>query len=153
MSGSRTFLYSIVENYARMLFTSLHREGAEIVNEKLKEELKALEEKHINLEVRSSPAELDQILADEFWEIGSSGRVYGKKECLEAGVVLTEMTLHNFEIQPLAEDVVLSTYFIEDKTRNRNTLRSSIWKFIDGRWQFYFHQATITDLQVSDLNS
>jgi len=101
--------------------------------------------------VRSSPEELDKILADDFWEIGSSGRMYDKKACLEEGVVLTEMTLHNYEIQPLAEGVVLATYFIEDTTRNRNTLRSSIWKFMDGRWQFYFHQATITDLQVGDV--
>ena len=74
-----------------------------------------------------------------------------KKECLETGVVLTDMTLYNYEIYPLAEDVVLSTYFIVDTTRNRNTLRSSIWKLIDGRWQLYFHQGTITPLQLQDV--
>ncbi|HEY4553828.1 MAG TPA: DUF4440 domain-containing protein [Bacillaceae bacterium] len=121
------------------------------MDENLKEQLKALEESHINLEVRKSREALDRILADDFFEIGSSGYMFDKKECLDSGVVLTEMTLHNYEIYPLAADVVLATYFIVDKTRNRNTLRSSIWKKIDGRWQLYFHQGTITDLQVSDV--
>ena len=117
----------------------------------LKEQLLQLEESHTRMEVRQSREKLDEILADEFFEIGSSGFMYDKEECLETGVVLTEMTLHNYEIYPLAEGVVLATYFIVDKTRNRNTLRSSIWKFIDGRWQLYFHQGTITPLQLSDV--
>ena len=121
------------------------------MEETLKQHLQKLEESHIGLEVRSNMEKLDEILADDFFEIGSSGFMYDKQECLETGVVLTEMTLHNYEISPLADDVVLSTYFIVDTTRNRNTLRSSIWKFIDGRWQLYFHQGTITPLQLQDV--
>lgn len=121
------------------------------MNHKLKQHLKELEEMHTNSEIRKSREELDKILADDFFEIGSSGYMFDKKECLESGVVLTEMSLHNYEIYPLAPDVVLSTYFIVDETRKRNTLRSSIWKFIDGRWQLYFHQGTITPMQLSEV--
>lgn len=121
------------------------------MDNELKLHLKELEERHTNLEVRKSREELDYILADDFFEIGSSGYMFDKKECLESGVVLTEMTLHNYEIYPLASDVVLSTYFIIDKTRNRNTLRSSIWKKMDDRWQLYFHQGTITPLSLNEL--
>lgn len=121
------------------------------MNVNLKEHLKELEESHTGLDVRQSHEKLDEILADEFFEIGSSGYMYDKKECLETGVVLTEMSLHNYEIYSLAPDVVLSTYFIVDKTRNRNTLRSSIWKLIDGRWQLYFHQGTISPLQLNEV--
>ena len=117
----------------------------------LKEHIKELEKRHTGLEVRNSRKELDKILADDFFEIGSSGYMFDKKECLESGVVLTEMSLYNHEIYPLSSDVVLSTYFVVDKTRNRNTLRSSIWKLIDGRWQLYFHQGTITPLQLQDV--
>lgn len=120
---------------------------------RLKEHLRELEESHINLDVRKSREKLDRLLADDFFEIGSSGYMFNKKDCLEDGVVLTEMSLHNYEIYPLAEDVILSTYYIVDKTRNRNTLRSSIWKFIEGRWQLFFHQGTITGLQLKDLNN
>lgn len=119
--------------------------------ENLKEHLQQLEESHTGMEVRMSREKLDEILADDFFEIGSSGFMYDKKECLETGVVLTEMKLHNYEIYPLAHDVVLATYFLVDTTRERNTLRSSIWKFIDGKWQLYFHQGTITPLQLNSF--
>lgn len=117
----------------------------------LKQHLKMLEESHITPNVRESVEKLDAILADEFFEIGSSGYMYDKKDCLETGVVLTDMSLHNFEMYRLADDVVLTTYFIVDTTRNRNTYRSSIWKCIDGRWQLYFHQGTITPLSLSEV--
>ncbi|SDN98245.1 DUF4440 domain-containing protein [Halobacillus sp. SY10] len=112
----------------------------------LKEKLKALETHHLQLSTRKSTEGLDYILADDFWEIGSSGVPYDKKFCLEQGVLLTEMALDHYEIQPLSEDTVLATYYVTDTTRNRNTLRSSIWKKIDERWQLYFHQGTMTDL-------
>jgi hypothetical protein len=117
----------------------------------LKEHLRELEEKHTRFGVRRTSEELGKILAEEFFEIGSSGYIYNRQDCLEGGVVLTEMTLHNYEIYPLAEDVVLSTYFINDKTRNRNTLRSLIWKLIEGKWQLYFHQGTITNQKLSEV--
>ncbi|WP_146813747.1 nuclear transport factor 2 family protein [Halobacillus faecis] len=116
----------------------------------LKEELKELENHHIQVNTRKSTEELDHILAEDFWEIGSSGVPYDKKFCLVQGVVLTEMTLHHYQIQPLSEDTVLATYYVEDRTRSRNTLRSSIWKKIDERWQLYFHQGTITDLHKDE---
>lgn len=117
----------------------------------LKEHIKRLEESHITPNIRESMEKLDEILADEFFEIGSSGYMCDKKECLETGVVLSDMTMHNFDMYPLADDVVLTTYFIVDTTRNRNTYRSSIWKLIDGRWQLYFHQGTITPLLLAEV--
>ncbi|TDL34217.1 DUF4440 domain-containing protein [Jeotgalibacillus sp. S-D1] len=119
----------------------------------LKEHLRMLEERHTNMEVRKSRKELDKILADDFFEIGSSGYFCDKKDCLEDGVELTEMTIHHYEIHPLAVDVVLATYVINNKTKNRHTLRSSIWKKIDGRWQLYFHQGTITPMQVNEITA
>lgn len=121
--------------------------------ENLKEHLQQLEESHTGLEVRRSKEKLNAILADDFFEIGSSGYIHYKKECLETGVVLTEMKLHNYEIYPLAHDIVLATYFLVDTTRERNTLRSSIWKLFDGHWQLYFHQGTITPLQLTSFTS
>ncbi|MEK4130300.1 DUF4440 domain-containing protein [Solibacillus sp. FSL W8-0474] len=119
--------------------------------ENLKEHLQQLEESHTGLEVRMSRERLNEILTEDFFEIGSSGFMHDKKECLETGVVLAEMKLHNYEIYPLAHDVVLATYFLVDTTRERNTLRSSIWKFIDGKWQLYFHQGTTTPLQLNSF--
>src|SRR5690606_22094756 len=91
------------------------------LNDNLKQHLKDLEESHIALNIRNDPDKLANILADDFMEIGSSGYIYDKKDCLEFGVVLTEMSL-----------------------------RSSIRKWIDGNWQHYCHQGTITQLQITD---
>lgn len=62
----------------------------------------------------------------------------------EDGVGFRDLSLYDFEIHSLSESVVLATYRVKDKTKNHNTLRSSIWKLIDGRWQMFFHQGTIT---------
>lgn len=115
----------------------------------LKEHIKGLEEKLLRPEVRTSPEELDKLLADEFCEYGSAGSIFVKSDFMGAGGVSAfKMTLHNFDMHALAHDVVLATYQIIDETRNRHTLRSSIWKCRDGRWQLFFHQGTITNLQL-----
>src|SRR5690606_13884000 len=125
--------------------------GGDFLDPNLIETIKKLEESHLNLEVRSPTEEIDKILADDFLEIGSSGYKSYIKDCISSGLSLDELSLYDFEARSLAPDVVLTTYFINNKTKNRNSLRSSIWKLIDGRWQLYFHQGTVTDLQVSDL--
>ncbi len=118
-------------------------------NWSLREHLKELEEKLLKPEIRTSPDELNKLLADDFFEYGSSGTIFYKNDCIgEGGVGLLKMTLHNFEIYSLAPDVTLTTYQVVDETRKRNTLRSSIWKFRSGRWQMFFHQGTITPLKL-----
>ncbi|MGB8000456.1 MAG: DUF4440 domain-containing protein [Anaerobacillus sp.] len=120
----------------------------DIHNRKIIEDL---EKSHLSLEVRKFPEKLDEILADDFLEIGSSGDIFNKKDCIN-GVSLDELFLYDFELHPLAPQVVLTTYYLTNKSKNRNTRRSSIWKYIDKRWQLYFHQGTVTNDKVSDLN-
>ncbi|AGK54310.1 nuclear transport factor 2 family protein [Bacillus sp. 1NLA3E] len=111
----------------------------------LKKHLRELEQKLLEPETRTTPAELDKLLADDFFEFGSSGNVWYKKDSVgKGGLSVREMTLTDFEIYPLSEDTVLATFRVKDETRMQNTLRSSIWKFIDGRWQMFFHQGTTT---------
>ena len=109
------------------------------------QQIRELEESHLRPDVRVSSEKLGFILADDFVEIGSSGRMYNKKECLTDGVFLDEMSIHEFNLRRLSVDAVLTTYRIDNKTKNSQTLRSSIWKHIDGRWQLYFHQGTVKD--------
>jgi len=112
------------------------------------EKLLDLEEKLLKPDIRTSPKELDQLLADDFFEFGTSGKIFTKEDCVGCGNGLTvrKMTLSDFQINVLAPDVTHTTYRIFDETRNLHTLRSSIWKFIDGRWQMFFHQGTTTNL-------
>ncbi|WP_018661698.1 DUF4440 domain-containing protein [Heyndrickxia acidiproducens] len=111
----------------------------------LKKHLLELEQQLLEPGTRKNIGELDKLLADDFFEFGSSGNVWYKKDSVGGdGLSVRKMVLSNFEIYPLSGDVVLATYCVQDQTRKQHTLRSSIWKHIDGRWQMFFHQGTVT---------
>lgn len=112
-----------------------------------------LEQKLHRSEVRRSPDAVRMLLADDFIEFGSSGRVYDKASIIKA--LAEESTaeaalvpdVHDFVAREISSDLVLVTYrssrHLPEGTAARTTLRSSIWKLIDGRWQMLFHQGTI----------
>jgi hypothetical protein len=114
---------------------------------------RSLEQKLHRPEVRRSPDAVCNLLADEFIEFGSSGRVYDKTSIIAAladepasGTVLVP-DVRDFAVRPIAPDTVLVTYrssrYHSDGTAERTTLRSSVWKLIDDRWQMLFHQGTV----------
>ena len=70
------------------------------------QEIDALEMGLLSRDVRALPEELDAFLADEFIEIGSSGRVYTKDEVIRS-------LPGEQEAQPLSSDIVLATYRVE----------------------------------------
>lgn len=112
----------------------------------LKNHLLELEQQLLDTETRTDPIELDKLLADDFFEFGSSGNIWYKRDFVGGeGLSVRKMILSNFEIYPLSDESVLATYLIKDETRKLNTLRSSSWKLVDGRWQMFFHQGTITN--------
>jgi hypothetical protein len=108
-------------------------------------ELKGLEEELLVPAVRKS-TRFTALLADEFVEFGSSGRVYTKSDL--AAVLQAEspvgQTPSDFKVAYLAPDVALLTYKIRRHTQPPvQTLRSSIWRRAKGQWQMVFHQGTI----------
>jgi len=109
-----------------------------------------LEERLLHPEVRRSKEDLMTLLADDFVEFGSSGRIFNKQQIVEALIQshTEQMELKDFQAKILAPDVVLTTFRVEKYNEPRevmrNSLRSSIWKFIEGRWQMVFHQGTPT---------
>ena len=91
-------------------------------------------------EIRNSPAAVAALLADDFIEFGSSGRVYDKPaiiELLRNEPVDQKVTVENFVVRDLSPTVALVTYL-----SSKSTLRSSIWRLSDSRWQMIFHQGT-----------
>jgi hypothetical protein len=104
--------------------------------------IRGLEEQLLQPEVRTSSERLAALLADEFIEIGSSGRVYNKQQIIDLlrheGRQGSPPTLCDFSARRLAAEVILVTYNIIES----QTIRSSVWKLIDGRWQMVFHQGT-----------
>ncbi|MEK4699876.1 DUF4440 domain-containing protein [Solibacillus sp. FSL R7-0668] len=100
----------------------------------LKEQLLQLEKKLLEPEIRLSKDELSNLLADSFFEFGSSGKVLYKDENIgEMSLSIVQMKLSDFEIHPMSEEIVLTTYRIYNEMKNEHSLRSSIWKLIDGR--------------------
>ena len=109
-----------------------------------------LETSLLKPEIRSSTRDLDILLADDFMEFGSSGKVYDKKMILDRLPKDTEISsiqfiVSDFQIKELSENVVLAT-FKTDKISTDNSsvisLRASIWKKINGNWQMVYHQGT-----------
>ena len=113
--------------------------------------LRYLEEQLLEPAVRTSADRVGYLLADDFIEFGSSGRVFNKRQIIEAlqqeaGDSAPRVLLADFTVRQLASDAMLVTYRAtsedRDEDRGGSRLRSSVWKLIDGRWQMVFHQGT-----------
>ena len=99
-----------------------------------------LEERLLRPDVRRTPAAVGDLLADEFVEFGSSGRVFNKQQsidALRAEATASKRSVLDFRTRILAPGVVLATYRLvrSDNAGKAPThfLRSSIWKRIGER--------------------
>lgn len=107
-----------------------------------------LESSLLQPEVRSSFAKLNELLADDFMEFGSSGLMYNKQNVLERLPSNTDKityTIENFEVKVLSESIILATFKTDKVTNNEDkiiSLRSSLWRKEDGEWRIFFHQGT-----------
>jgi hypothetical protein len=112
------------------------------------DELLALEQRLLMPDVRRSRDAVAPMLADNFAEFGSSGHVYDKEGVMRALQDNPSMSaaISDFKVTNLAPDTVLATYRVTrqalPQAPQSQSLRSSIWQRIDGRWQLVFHQAT-----------
>jgi hypothetical protein len=113
--------------------------------------LQELEEKLLQQEVRNSPSLVGELLADDFIEHGSSGKVYTRAQVikdLEHETRDISIKAQDFIFKELAPEAILLRY----KTIKTNTetgaeeyaWRSSIWILKYGKWQMQFHQGTRT---------
>ncbi len=100
--------------------------------------------------VRSDRARVAELLADDFVEFGSSGRIWTRDEILDllSGETLAPIHMMDFQCALLAEDVALVTYRAS-RTDARtgiqtSSVRSSIWTKGPGGWRLRFHQGTRT---------
>lgn len=115
-----------------------------------KEQIRKLEEKLLDPQIRKSGQDLSNLLADEFLEIGSSGRTYNKSDVINAlsAECPGNMQISEFHMKLLSPDIALATYRILQTNKETGSLRhflhSSIWKRNDGGWQLLFHQGTPT---------
>lgn len=116
----------------------------------IKEDIFQLEKNLLKSEIRKSVKDISNILADDFIEFCSNGTEYHYRN----GDVFQEQEdnrelswkIIDFKIKQLSEDCVLAMYrlikFDESNKNKKYSLRSSIWKYIGGKWKIFFHQGT-----------
>jgi len=100
-------------------------------------------------EVRNSVKKVSELLSDSFIEFGSSGIKYDKNYTLESlknEQVDLEITVEDFKVQRLSENIVFVTYKTSKLDPETNakfqSLRSSLWENFTGEYKMYFHQGT-----------
>jgi len=109
--------------------------------EELKELIYKLETDLLKPEVRTSVEKLNELIADDFIEYGSSGLVYNKQNILERLPQGNSSTyrLSDFEFIILSENIVQTRF----KTNRVNldeakttSLRTSLWRKTNDKWSY-----------------
>ncbi|MBC7540067.1 MAG: nuclear transport factor 2 family protein [Bacteriovorax sp.] len=115
------------------------------------EELLISYEKELHTSLtRSNQERLEQLIADDFYEFGSSGNVWTKKDILtrlplEDKNSSLKIESRDYKVKELSADIFLLTYvsFRENNLiEERVALRSSLWRKGQTHWQMIFHQGT-----------
>lgn len=113
-------------------------------------QLRSLEEQLLQPDVRRDSQHISLLLADEFREFGSSGRIFNKEQILHAlqNDAPSGFVIEDFQSTPLCAGTILVTYRVTRHNlsmyERSASLRSSIWTRRDNRWQMLFHQGTKT---------
>ena len=106
-----------------------------------------LEQQLLEPSTRRDVTALTSLLAEDFREFGSSGRIYTRQQIIDALAAESPRAIQLSDplCQQLAEDIALLTY---RSTRTialkaaTQALRSSLWVYRNNRWQMLFHQGT-----------
>jgi hypothetical protein len=101
-----------------------------------------LEMRFLDPSSRRHPEALADLLADDFVEFGSSGRVYSKPEVLAfmRDTRPPDFVVVEFAVRELSPGCALVTF--RAVIDGAPSLRSSIWVEQRGGWRMTFHQGT-----------
>ena len=100
-------------------------------------------------EARHSEARLRELLADDFVEFGSSGRVFDRTTIIQALVespATEQFAVEDFRLVTSSDDTAFVTYRCVARSDSgeiaRTSNRSSLWRRAGDAWQLLFHQGT-----------
>jgi len=125
----------------------------ELTESSLTKLLREQEEALLDPDIRGSEVRLDELLAEEFVEFGSSGVRFDRQSIIGAltnAAQNEKLSLTDFNVIAWADGIAAVSYICEchdakDKLVRRS-LRSSLWKEVNGKWQIAFHQGTRTGI-------
>ena len=105
--------------------------------------IRNLELELVQAQTRSNPARLNELLADEFEEIGSSGTVYDKAEVLKQlpNQTTPKYELSGFSFTRLSDKRIRVNYLA--LCDGIHTVRRSVWVHRCGSWAMIHHQSTL----------
>ena len=113
-----------------------------------KNEIIKLEESLFSADIRTSKSHLEQLITDDFIEVGSSGIRFGKSEVLDRLPTenAPEISATDYEIRQLASDTVMLLYksilVKHEEAEPIYSHRCSIWQKVNYQWQMTYHQGT-----------
>jgi hypothetical protein len=99
-------------------------------------------------EFGTSRADFDGMMADDFWEVGASGRIYSREFVLdtlaERGHSPAEdhWVVTDFACREVAREIFLTTYQLE-QDGGRLSRRSTLWRCTAAGWKILYHQGTL----------
>lgn len=99
-------------------------------------------------EFGTTRADFGQMMADDFWEVGASGRRYSRAFVLRelekrhAAPHEDHWEAQEFHCRQLSADTYLLTYTLLQNSE-RVTRRSTIWQTTPDGWKILYHQGTI----------
>lgn len=111
-----------------------------------RETLRHLEEELWREETRFDSVRMNELIANDFFEFGRSGRVYQRKDTLEIAHQKIEavLPLPEFRVRLIDENVAQVTYNSEVTYDGivEYARRSSLWSRTARGWKLRFHQGT-----------
>lgn len=114
----------------------------------LKLKLIALEQRLLEPQVRASAAQLSELIAPDFIEVGASGHRFGLDEVLTRLPQEQPPQFKNsdFELRLLSDNIAQLCYkasIIYSESDTRHSRRTSIWRLNEEqKWQMIYHQGT-----------
>ena len=87
---------------------------------------------------------LEELIDDNYKEIGKSGKVFNKEDIIEYLSNLKEdrnITIYNYNCRKISTNIFLVHYIT--KNNNDNIFRTSIWKKENNKFKIIFHQASL----------
>lgn len=111
------------------------------------EELQRLEPLFHAAVAEATPQYFEELVAEDFWEVGASGKRYSREFVL--GVLKSrerdpeedQWRTSDFHVAEIVPGSYLLTYLLSQP--GRLTRRMTLWRRAGGRWQAVYHQGTV----------
>ena len=91
----------------------------------------------------------DDVLLDDFWEVGASGRRYTRELVMKIVRERKDHAMDRFQVSDFVANLVAPNLYLVTYTLrqpDRVTRRMSLWRrCADGAWRLRYHQGTMAE--------